>query len=128
TWLVAEQRWVLRNDAFIRDPDTEQRPEQWNMICIRCHSTGGRPRPNPERQIFDTRVTELGIACEACHGPGETHVNLEQKRRAEGITTNSPSEIVQPARLDHVRSSQVCGFCHSMKWFEKNADWGENGF
>src|ERR1051326_7555576 len=39
TWLVAEKKWVLRNDAFIRDPDLEPRPEQWNLICIRCHAT-----------------------------------------------------------------------------------------
>jgi predicted CXXCH cytochrome family protein len=129
TWLVAEKRWVRRNDAFIRDPDTERRPEQWNMVCIRCHATGARPRPNPEKQIFDTQVTELGIACEACHGPGETHVKLERKLQREGTDPHGQEPgIVQPAHLDHVRSSQVCGFCHSMKWFEQTASWKENGF
>jgi predicted CXXCH cytochrome family protein len=129
TWLVAEKRWVPRNDAFIRDPDTEQRPEQWNIICIRCHATGPRPMPNSEKKLFDTHVTELGIACEACHGPGETHVNLERKLQREGSEPhNSPSKIVQPAHLDHVRSSQVCGFCHSMKWFDRTPSWNQNGF
>jgi hypothetical protein len=42
TWLVAEKHWVPRNDAFIRDPDFEPRPEHWNMTCFRCHSTGSR--------------------------------------------------------------------------------------
>src|SRR5262249_38214466 len=104
-----------------------QRPEQWNSICIRCHATGARPLPNPEKKLFDTHVTELGIACEACHGPGEVHVHLEQKHKREG-TTPIHSEIVQPAHLDHVRSSQVCGFCHSMKWFDRTPSWNQNGF
>src|SRR5579862_4922350 len=129
TWLVAEKHWVPRNDAFIRDPDHEPRPEQWNTICIRCHTTGGRPMPIEEKQVFDTHVTELGIACEACHGPGETHVALEEKHKREGIEPgHSRPEITQPAHLDHVRSSQVCGFCHSMKWFDRTSDWNQNGF
>jgi predicted CXXCH cytochrome family protein len=129
TWLVAEKHWVPRNDAFIRDPDTEPRPEQWNSICIRCHATGARPRPVREEQRFDTQVTELGIACEACHGPGEQHVTLERKRQSQGAAANPLSlAIVQPAHLDHVRSSQVCGFCHSMKWFLQTESWKKDGF
>jgi predicted CXXCH cytochrome family protein len=129
TWLVAEKNWVPRNDAFIRDPDHEPRPEQWNMTCIRCHATGARPMPRPEKKIFDTHVTELGIACEACHGPGEIHAAAEGKRRRERAEPgHAHAEIVQPAHLDHVRSSQVCGFCHSMKWFDETSSWSENGF
>jgi predicted CXXCH cytochrome family protein len=129
TWLVAEKHWVSRNDAFIRDPDIEPRPEQWNMICIRCHATGSRPMPNPEKKLFDTHVTELGIACEACHGPGEVHVAAERKdQRAGSEPAHAHKSIVHPAHLDHVRSSQVCGFCHSMKWFDRTPDWNQNGF
>jgi len=129
TWLVAEKKWVLRNDAFIRDPDTEPRPEQWNTICIRCHATGARPMPNSEKKLFDTHVTELGIACESCHGPGEKHVSAERKRKSEGTEAgHSSSDIIQPAHLDHVRSSQVCGFCHSMKWFDRTPSWNQSGF
>jgi predicted CXXCH cytochrome family protein len=82
-----------------------------------------------EKQIYDTHVTELGIACEACHGPAGNHVALEQKHRREGTESDhSHPEIVQPAHLDHVRSSQVCGFCHSMKRFEETPSWNLNGF
>jgi predicted CXXCH cytochrome family protein len=129
TWLVAEKHWVPRNDAFIRDPDHESPPEQWNWICIRCHTTGARPMLIAEKKVFDTHVTELGIACEACHGPGETHVAVEGIHRREGtVSDRSHLQIVQPAHLDHVRSSQVCGFCHSMKWFDRTPAWNQNGF
>jgi predicted CXXCH cytochrome family protein len=129
TWLVSEKRWVQRHDAFIRPPNAEQLPEEWNQVCIRCHATGARPMPDPERHLFDTHVTELGIACEACHGPGAKHAASQWKLKREGMTSNSlPSTIVQPAHLDHVRSSQVCGFCHSMKWFNDTEGWKQNGF
>jgi len=129
TWLLAQKRWVQRNNAFIRDPDQEQLPEQWNLVCIRCHATGGRPMPDPAKQLFDTHVAELGIACEACHGPGQEHIDVERKRQRDGTQSSAPKmEIVQPARLDHVRSSEVCGFCHSMKWFDQSEHWTKNGF
>ena len=35
---------------------------------------------------------------------------------------------MQPADLDHVRSSQVCGSCHGMKWFDKSEEWTAHGF
>jgi predicted CXXCH cytochrome family protein len=129
TWLVAEKQWVPRNDAFIRDPNFLPAPEQWNKICIRCHATGARSMRNEKKKAYDTHVTELGIACEACHGPGETHIALERKLQRLGAQSNNlPSAIVQPAHLDHVRSSQVCGFCHSMKWFVQTPSWVQNGF
>ena len=129
TWLIAEKHWVPRSDAFIRDPDFTPRPEEWNRNCIRCHATGARPMRDEENKLYDTHVTELGIACEACHGPGESHVAIERKRRDGGTDARElTSKIVQPAHLDHVRSSQVCGFCHSMKMYEETAEWYEKGF
>jgi predicted CXXCH cytochrome family protein len=129
TWLVAEKRWVQRHDAFIRPPEAGQVPEEWNQVCIRCHATGGRPRPDPQTHGFDTQVTELGIACEACHGPGEKHVAAQRKLQREGrYPSGAPADIIQPAHLDHVRSSQVCGSCHSMKWFDESEGWKQSGF
>ncbi|HEY3855614.1 MAG TPA: multiheme c-type cytochrome [Verrucomicrobiae bacterium] len=129
TWLVAEKHWAPRNDVFIRAPDLAPNPEQWNKICIRCHTTGARPMRDEENKLYDSHVTELGIACEACHGPGESHVAIERKRKRDGKTSQeAAANIVQPAHLDHVRSSQVCGYCHSMKMFEATADWNKNGF
>lgn len=129
TWLVDEKQWVPRNDAFIRDPNFLPSPEQWNRVCIRCHATGARSMRNEEAKAYETHVTELGIACEACHGPGETHIALERKLQSQGTnSSNLPPQIVQPAHLDHVRSSQVCGFCHSMKAFDMTPSWNQNGF
>lgn len=68
---------------------------------------------------MDTRVAEFGIACEACHGPGDIHVKDE-------LT----SSIVQPDYLMHRRASQVCGQCHSINIFtdEKAGEsWNASG-
>lgn len=107
---IAERRWVHRKDVFLAPP--EWRPGMWfrvwNNQCIYCHSTGPYPGKDVESGVMtDTRVAELGIACEACHGPAEDHIAFHRN----GGVPSDP--IVNPAKLGNVRSSQVCGSCHS---------------
>ncbi len=126
TWLIPEKRWVPRNSTFIRPPDVHQSAEPWNIICSRCHTTGVEPRTDMAARRIETRVGELGIACEACHGPGEKHVRAQSARPKP--SSLSPGEIVHPKKLSADRSSQICGFCHSMKWIEGGENWREGGF
>ena len=133
-WLIDDRRWAPRNSLFIRDPHTVISKENWNMNCIRCHTTGGQPRPQEAEQRFESRVADLGISCEACHGPAKQHVDRQQRlaklpesEHQQALNTE-PLAIVQPADLDHVRSSQVCGSCHGMKWFDKSVKWTAHGF
>ena len=129
TWLIEDQRWVPRHDTFIRDPNAEPVVEVWNNVCIRCHTTGGIPKPNAEAKIFESEAVELGISCEACHGPGESHVALRTAEQENGRAVSLEDDpIIQPANLSAERSSQVCGGCHSMKWFDKNEQWEAHGF
>ena len=65
----------------------------------------------------DTRVAELGIACESCHGPGRQHVeaNQDPRRRYEfHFGEDGDPTIINPARLPPERASQVCGQCHAI--------------
>ena len=103
----------------------------WNGICVQCHTTEGRPAfdtPYGSDPLFsqrvDTKAVEFGIACEACHGPGEAHVRANAnplRRYALHFSGGADSTIVQPLRLDPRRSSQVCGQCHSLWEFYDRA-------
>ncbi|HRI15801.1 MAG TPA: cytochrome c3 family protein [Verrucomicrobiota bacterium] len=115
-FLREDKRWIPRDQAFMRGPnDTERLVTQWNHHCIRCHSTGGNPGLDDKGQLR-SEVGELGIACEACHGPGAAHV--EKHRLVPNLTKNQPRTadptIINPGRLDHERSTQVCGQCHGV--------------
>jgi len=133
TWLIEDQRWAPRNDVFLRDPVSPPPVETWNMSCIRCHTTGGQPRPRKEDETFDTQVGEMGISCEACHGPGERHVaRMKEHRAAKEMDPDRalPADlaVVQPEKLDKTREAHVCAQCHGMKWFDARDDWVEHGF
>lgn len=117
-WLISEGRWVPRSSLFLAPPENEQVPRVWNHNCLQCHATDAQPAYRPRadgRAVAETRVGELGIACEACHGPGREHVE-----------TQAAADVVHPGRLPAERSAEVCGQCHSVNTpytQEAWADW-----
>jgi hypothetical protein len=133
-FLNADQRWVPRNAIFIEPPRPLRAGAtgRWNASCIACHTTFGQPRIDASG-TFDTRVAEFGIACEACHGPGETHVQHNRSPLARYLQHfgEHTKDIVEPHELSHVRSSLVCGQCHAT-WLHDGPRgmrrWNEHGF
>jgi predicted CXXCH cytochrome family protein len=126
TWLIAEQRWVPRNDVFLLPPERRWSPQVWNNNCLGCHATAGQPGLHLEKKEFTTRVAELGIACASCHGPGEEHVraNSDPRRRyAIHAAGRGDPTIVNPARLGSRESSQVCGQCHAARYSLEHTNW-----
>jgi len=116
TYLVAERRFVPRRDAFLQPPDARPHAVRWNSNCIQCHATLGRPEHDQTTDRFSSTAAELGIACEACHGPGATHAERHRNpltRLASRLDRGADPTIVNPARLSPERASEVCGQCHS---------------
>ena len=115
-YLIHEARWVPVNASYVVPPERKWSPAVWNTSCLKCHATHPRARFDPSGAM-DTQVGEFGIACEACHGPGERHVQENQKpwRRymlhlfgARDVTTTHPQHL--PPK----RSAEVCGQCHGV--------------
>ncbi|PYI83446.1 MAG: C cytochrome precursor, partial [Verrucomicrobia bacterium] len=119
-----------RRSAFLKDPNVRRWIQVWNVGCIDCHSTAGQPRQKEDAVSFDTRVAELGIACEACHGPAAEHVRLNSdpcRRYTLHLQKQGDGSIVNPARLSTKRASEVCGRCHSIHSPRDEQDWLQNG-
>ncbi|MGI9591117.1 MAG: hypothetical protein ACR2P8_07100 [Myxococcota bacterium] len=114
-WDVADARWLPVQDSFLAPPsDTTQPPEVWNSSCHACHSVGTQPRLTGE--AFATRSAELGIACEACHGPAAEHVEANGspwRRYLQHFSKGGGPTIVNPSHLEAPRAAEVCGQCHS---------------
>ena len=75
-----EGRRIPRHDAFLQPPDAPDHDARWRTNCIVCHTTAGRPDEDGRA----SHVAELGIACEACHGPGREHANGARNPLARG--------------------------------------------
>ena len=132
-YVIAERRWVPRSAVVLHPPNQSvaMMNGHWNAVCIACHTTAPKTqfdtpfRSQPiDEQSVETTAAEFGISCEACHGPGQIHVDANQNplRRYQLYLSDQPDPtIVQPALLDPRRSSQVCGQCHSVWEFYDSA-------
>jgi hypothetical protein len=120
-YLKAERKFIPRRAAFLTPNDGVQSGEagRWNSTCLNCHSTHGQPRLGPSDEP-DTHVAELGIACEACHGPAQEHVSEQRSplaRYVEHFRDAPVASIVQPAKISSRKASEVCSQCHGLWQF-----------
>ncbi len=130
-WLVKEQRLVPRDEAFVTPPGVPLGRARWGSSCIACHAVAGEPRHDESKDAFDLRVAELGIACEACHGPGAVHVARHRdpfERYAQHSSGRADPTIVHPKRLPPERSAAVCGQCHSYAFPRREDEWWTTGY
>lgn len=121
-WVFAVQQgvWLHEEDSFLQPPpatEREERPgDRWGFNCDECHSVGPRFAWSDARLEADSEAAELGIACEACHGPARAHAGRHRSpvaRYAARLDEAPADDVVNPARLDHRRASHVCAQCHA---------------
>ncbi len=132
-WRIDEARWMPVHASFLIPPDSDLPMRgRWNSGCHSCHSVAGEPRL--KHGDADTIVAELGIGCEACHGPGRAHVlaNRDPVRRYQQHASEEGDDtIVNPTDLVGHLSSQVCGQCHALtdlKSDQQIAKWRRTGY
>lgn len=82
-------------------------PDSGVVGCFQCHSTG----PVRARDKGELHPTELGVRCEACHGPGSLH----QSAAALGQNDEARSLIGNPKRMQASELTQFCGTCHRLE-------------
>ncbi len=80
----------------------------WNSMCAACHNTRVRKNYREDSDTYATTMAEMGVGCEACHGPMADH-NLWQARH--------PNQADDPTihRLNRDQMFAVCGSCHSRR-------------
>jgi len=135
-YLIHQQRWIPLETGFLMPVGTSVSTHvgAWNNNCIDCHTTQSRKRRLNDQKM-DTQIGQFGIACEACHGPGQEHIEANRnpvRRYQLWISGQADPTIANPARMSASRSSQVCGQCHGLWSLYKNPDeakyYYESGF
>src|SRR5206468_2820645 len=72
--------------------------------CFQCHSTG----PVSVSSSHEIRVTEPGVRCEVCHGPGNAHVATARG----GDPARAKKLIQNPKAFSGGELNRLCGTCH----------------
>ena len=108
--ILIPSAWDVANKAWVHDVDVGN-PEElagdrilvWNKTCYGCHVSREKKGFDLEHLRYKTTWQNFGVNCESCHGPGKEHA-----ARAKGA-------IVNPAKLDPMRSTMICAQCHSIR-------------
>lgn len=119
-WSMVDGGWFHLNGGFLHPDGSDfgSHTSLWDANCIFCHNTKAMPGYDFERKTFASRVEQLGIGCESCHGPGSEHVSRNAnpfRRYTLHVTARPDPTIVNPRRLEAEARMQVCGHCHGQR-------------
>jgi hypothetical protein len=104
-WHLESKRWIdYRVITPVPDDPTHDFRQIWNVTCVNCHATNLVRHYDVATNTFATTWTEMGIGCEACHGPGREHI--EDPEHLKIFTMKKV-----PAR----QLFDACGYCHGNK-------------
>jgi predicted CXXCH cytochrome family protein len=129
------QRWYhLYPDESVdyKDPLHWTGPYQnWNTRCAECHSTKLEKNYNRVSKTFTTTFTEIDVSCEACHGPGKSHLDMAAANTlGDARHGGFPMSLAQRGQWQFTEGSHIanrasalesrtqidsCGRCHSRR-------------
>ena len=117
-WHNETKRWIDWKEItpVPDDPDHDLR-QIWNVTCVNCHATNIVKNFNPSTNSYATTWTEMGVGCEACHGPGRDHVALmdEWERNPPSRRADADIKIFSQGRATPRQNFDACGYCHGNK-------------
>lgn len=127
-WHNESKRWLDYKEItpVPDDPDHDLR-QIWNVTCVNCHATNLVKHFNNTADTYATTWTEMGIGCEACHGPGRAHITLmsdwEKRPDSKPAYDRSSSnrqlgetlKIFSPRTASPRQVFDTCGYCHGNK-------------
>ncbi|MHA3977591.1 multiheme c-type cytochrome [Halovulum sp. GXIMD14794] len=84
----------------------------WNGRCAECHATGFQKNFNPTTGRYGSTQVEIGVGCEACHGPGRAHVDWTEAGQPAPHPENYGFAV---DFSDPEAAIQQCATCHSRR-------------
>ncbi|MDE2368781.1 MAG: tetratricopeptide repeat protein [Burkholderiales bacterium] len=95
------------------------RYETANTMCITCHTTAYEKRYDAAADRYDSRWQDLGVGCQACHGPGSAHLQWAQQaaqgRGAPDAAGARHGWAMDPKTLGSRSVVDLCAPCHSRR-------------
>ena len=121
SWDTLKKQWFYLRPPDVKDKLQPDDPlhwtgiaQRWQTMCADCHSTNLKTNFDVNTVTYHTTFSEIDVSCEACHGPGSTHVELANAKslfwdRKVGYGLNQlKGESTEP-------QLQTCAQCHSRR-------------
>ena len=93
--------------------------KNWNARCAECHATAFDKGYDIKTKAYQSTQAEIGVGCEACHGPGEAHRAWAEAPKSfeasEWRSTNQHGLTVAFTAEANEPEIQQCAGCHSRR-------------
>lgn len=89
--------------------------KNWNARCAECHATGFEKNYDPKTRSYQSTQAEIGVGCEACHGPGSAHRDWAADRKPITLPGLDAYGFTMPTRGGAEKWVQQCAGCHSRR-------------
>lgn len=126
-WHVEHKRWMDWKELTPIPDGAHDIRQIWNVNCFNCHATNIVQGYDVNAKRYNSTWTEMGIGCEACHGPGREHNalmaawektpalkpaydNSDQNRQLSGML-----KILSTRSSDPKVVFDTCAYCHGNK-------------
>ena len=83
----------------------------WNARCAECHATGYEKNYDAKTHRYASTQAEMGVGCEACHGPGAAHAAWAKDTAREAPAGYGFSQDFATTE----GTIQQCATCHSRR-------------
>ena len=114
TWDTEKKEWFhQRKGESVPKHDWlhwSNQAQNWNSMCASCHSTNLEKGLNTNTLSYNTTFSEINVACESCHGPGSSHVEMVNE---EGYS-NEQTGLFAKAKTN-VEQVESCAPCHARR-------------
>ncbi|HET9868693.1 MAG TPA: multiheme c-type cytochrome, partial [Nitrospira sp.] len=126
-WHVASKRWVDWKEITPIPDGAHEIRQIWNQNCFNCHGTNIVQGYDIKEAKYKSTWTEMGIGCEACHGPGREHVALmeawenDPASKPKYDNSSKNRQLSDTLKIFSTRSSEprriydTCAYCHGNK-------------
>ena len=114
-WHVETGQWIDFKEITPLPDEVHDFRQIWNVNCFNCHATNLAQNFDTRAKTYRTSWTEMGIGCEACHGPGREHEALMRAWKAGEIAKPAALKVVSPRTASPRQMFDTCGYCHGNK-------------
>lgn len=126
-WHVAAKRWIDWKELTPVPDGAHDIRQIWNTNCFNCHATNIVQGYDVDAKKYQSTWTEMGIGCEACHGPGRQHTALMEAwekdpgSRPKYDPSSNNKQLTEIFKIFTTRSAEprrvydTCAYCHGNK-------------